>query len=66
MAMPDDMREPGPRQALEEREWSRSEPVLLVLKALALAAVALAVGTCVSELVVPVAHAQPPVFARVR
>jgi hypothetical protein len=49
--MLDDIRDHDPHPTREEQDWSRTEPLLLVLKALALAAVAIAIGASMSRLV---------------
>ena len=48
--MLDEIRDHDPNPTLEEQEWARTEPLLLVAKALTLAAVAIAIGASVSRL----------------
>jgi hypothetical protein len=42
----------------EEEDWTRTDPVRIVVKAIALAAVAIAIGASVSQLVVTPEQAQ--------
>ena len=55
--MLDEIRDHDPHPTAEEDLWIRTDPVRLVLKAVALAAVAIAIGVSLSELVMP--DAQP-------
>jgi hypothetical protein len=64
--MLDDIRNHDARMTREEEEWLRTDPLQVVLKALGLAAVAIAIGTAVSELVVPAGASVPPVVAQGR
>ena len=56
--MLDEIRDHDPNPTREEELWTVADPVHLVLKAVGLAAVAIAIGVTVSELVVP--DAGPP------
>ncbi|HZZ92609.1 MAG TPA: hypothetical protein VFE23_08600 [Usitatibacter sp.] len=49
--MLDDIRNHDPSPTTEEQEWSRTDPIQLVAKALVLAIFAILVGASVSELV---------------
>jgi hypothetical protein len=64
--MLDDIRNHDARMTREEEEWLRTDPLQVVLKALGLAAVAIAIGASVSELVVPAGASVPPVVAQGR
>lgn len=59
--MLDDIRNHDPQPTREEELWSTTDPVSLVLKAVGLAAVAIAIGVSVSQLLVP--EPQPPQVA---
>jgi hypothetical protein len=53
LPMLDDIRNHDATPTAEEEEWSRTDPIRLVAKALALAAFAIAVGASVSEMLTP-------------
>jgi hypothetical protein len=48
--MLDDLRNPGPTLSDEERSWVEASPLVVVMKAFALAAIAIAIGVSVSHL----------------
>ena len=51
--MLDDIRDHDPNPTAEDALWTAADPVHLVLKAVALAAVAIAIGVSLSQLVTP-------------
>lgn len=51
--MLDEIRDHDPNPTAEEQLWTLVDPVHLVVKAVALAAVAIAIGVSVSQLVMP-------------
>jgi hypothetical protein len=50
--MLDDLRNPGPTPSEEERAWMETSPLVVVMQAFALAAIAIAIGVSVSHLLV--------------
>jgi hypothetical protein len=56
--MLDDIRNHDANPTPEEEDWTQTDPVRLVVKAIALAAVAIAIGASMSQLLVTPEQAQ--------
>jgi len=56
--MLDDIRNHDAQPTPEEEDWTRTDPVRLVVKAIALAAVAIAIGASLSQILVTPEQAQ--------